>query len=192
MFLVAKKGGGQRPALDLSPLNKFIPTEHFKMENLMTIKSLINKEDCLPMHPDSQKLIFLRFLWQGRSYQLVTMPFSLNVAPRGFAKFLKLVIATRPGCSNDYFSRRYTCARSNSRNNKSTRTYDFKPTRVITVSDQLQKVISSSNTDNLPWDAHRLGNDEICLTTEKSENIQRECRDLLKTQPPSIRQISRN
>ncbi|CAB3986747.1 Hypothetical predicted protein [Paramuricea clavata] len=39
IFLVAKKGGGQRPVLDLSPLNKFIQTEHFKMENLMTIKS---------------------------------------------------------------------------------------------------------------------------------------------------------
>ena len=40
-----KKGGGQRPALDLSPLNKFIQAEHFKMENLITIKSLITKGD---------------------------------------------------------------------------------------------------------------------------------------------------
>ena len=32
---------------------------------------------------------------------------------------------------------------------------------------------------------------EFILPTEKSENIQRECRNLLKTQQPSIRQISR-
>ena len=32
---------------------------------------------------------------------------------------------------------------------------------------------------------------EFVLPTDKSENIQRECRNLLKTQPPSIRQISR-
>ena len=102
MFLVAKKGIGQRPVLDLSPLNKFIATEHFKMENLMTIKALVNKGDYMinidltdayltvPMHPDSQK--FLRFLWQGQSYQFV-MPFGLNVAPRVFTKLMKPIIA---------------------------------------------------------------------------------------------------
>ena len=123
-------------------------------------------------------------------------------------------LAKRPGCSNDYFSRRYTCGRSNNRNNKSTGTCDYKSTRVIRVFDQLQKVNSCSNTENsLLMDAHRLDNDGICLIvptqrilflgmlidsttmefvlpTEKSENIQRECRNLLKTQQPYIRQIS--
>ena len=86
MFLVAKKGGDQPPVLDLSPLNKFIPTEHFKMKNIMTIKALIRDyminidlTDAyltVPiMHLDSQK--FLRFLWQGQSYQFVTMPFGV-------------------------------------------------------------------------------------------------------------------
>ena len=100
-------------------------------------------------------------------------------------------LVTKPGCSNDY-SRRYTCARSNNRYNKSTRTYGYESTRVIRVFDQLEKVNSYSNTENpLLGDAHRLDNDGICLTNGKSENIQRECRNLLKTQQPSIRQISR-
>ena len=101
-------------------------------------------------------------------------------------------LAKRPGCSNDNFSRRYTSSRSNSRNNESTRTHDYKSTRVIRVFDQLQKVNSCSNTENpLLGDAHRLDNDGIYLTNGKSENIQRECRNLLRTQQPSIRQISR-
>ena len=69
----------------------------------MTIKSLINKGDYMinidftdayltvPIHPNSQQ--FLRFLWQGQSYQFVTMPFGLNVAPRVFTKLMKPVIA---------------------------------------------------------------------------------------------------
>ena len=101
-------------------------------------------------------------------------------------------LAKRPGCSNDNFSRRYT-SRSNSRNNESTRTHDYKSTRVIRVFDQLQKVNSCSNTENpllmgMLIDSTTM---EFILPTEKSENIQRECRNLLKTQQPSIRQISR-
>ena len=77
-------------------------------------------------------------------------------------------IAKRPGCSNDNFSRRYTSSRSNSRNNESTRTHDYKSTRVIRVFDKLQKVNSCSNTENpLLGDAHRLDNDGIYLTNGK-------------------------
>ena len=77
-------------------------------------------------------------------------------------------LAKRPGCSNDNFSRRYTYSRSNSRNNESTRTHDYKSTRVFRVFDQLQKVNSCSNTENpLLGDAHRLDNDGIYLTNGK-------------------------
>ena len=65
--------------LDLSALNQFIDTEHFKMENLATLKSLLNKGHyvinldltdaylTVPMHPDSQK--FLRFLLGDKTYE---------------------------------------------------------------------------------------------------------------------------
>ena len=101
-------------------------------------------------------------------------------------------LAKRPACSNDYFSRRYTCARSNNRNNESTRTHDYKSTRVIRVFHKLQKVNSCSNTENpllgMLIDSTTM---EFVLPTEKSENIQRQCRNILKTQQPPIRQISR-
>lgn len=119
MFLVTKKSGAQRPVLDLSSLNKFFLTEHFKMENLMTIKSLINKEDYM-INTDftdaylTVPIQFLCFLWQGQSHQIVTMPFCLNMGPR-------------------VFSQRHNCARSNIRHIKQTRTYDNKSTRVIRV-----------------------------------------------------------
>jgi hypothetical protein len=104
LFLVPKKGGGQRPVLDLSSLNQFIDTEHFKMENLATLKSLLNKGDYMinldltdayltvPIHPVSQK--FLRFLFGNETYQFTAMPFGLNIAPRVFTKIMKPVVAS--------------------------------------------------------------------------------------------------
>ena len=104
LFLVPKKGGGQRPVLDFSALNQFIETEHFKMENLVTLKSLLNKGDYMinldltdayltvPMHPDSRK--FLRFLLGDKTYEFTAMPFGLNVAPRLFTKIMKPVVAS--------------------------------------------------------------------------------------------------
>ena len=204
MFLVSKKGGGQRPVLDLSPLNKFIPTEHFKMENLMTIKAIINKGDYMinidltdayltvPMHPDSQK--FLRFLWQGQSYQFVTMPFGLNVAPRVFTKLMKPVIAWLRGQGvrmiiflDDILILAPTVETMNQH-----------ARMTISLLESLGFLINYKKSTLVPTqrilflgmliDSTTM---EFILPTEKSENIQRECRNLLKTQQPSIRQISR-
>ena len=73
------------------------------MENLATLKSLINPGDYMinidltdvylsvPIHQESQK--FLRFIWQNKAYQFKAMPFGLNVAPRVFTKLLKPVVA---------------------------------------------------------------------------------------------------
>ena len=89
LFLVEKKNGGYRPVLDLSPLNTFIETTHFKMEILATLKSLINPGDYMinvdltdaslsvPIHQESQK--FLRLIWQNKAYQFKAMPFGLNM-----------------------------------------------------------------------------------------------------------------
>ena len=43
IFLVPKKGGGQRPVMNLRPLNQFIPYEHFKMEGIHMLKDLLRK-----------------------------------------------------------------------------------------------------------------------------------------------------
>ena len=74
------------------------------MENLATLKSLLNKGDYMinldltdayltvPIHPVSQK--FLRFLFGNETYQFTAMPFGLNIAPRVFMKIMKPVVAS--------------------------------------------------------------------------------------------------
>ena len=45
MFTVPKKDGGQRPVINLKHLNKFVKSEHFKMEGLHTVKALLRQND---------------------------------------------------------------------------------------------------------------------------------------------------
>ena len=179
MFLVAKKGGGQRPVLDLSPLNKFIPKGDYMINIDLTDKYLT-----VPMHPDSQK--FLRFLWQGQSYQFVTMPFGLNVAPRlVFTKLMKPVIAWLRGQGvrmiiflDDILLLAPTVETMNQH-----------ARMTISLLESLGFLINYKKSTLVPTqrilflgmliDSTTM---EFILPTEKSENIQRECRNLLKTQ----------
>ena len=103
LFLVPKKGGSMRPVIDLSSLNKFIVNEHFQMENLSCLKTLLSPGDFMtnidlkdaylsvPVHESSRK--FLRFIWKGTCYQFKALPFGLCSAPRIFTKVLKPVAA---------------------------------------------------------------------------------------------------
>ena len=43
LFATPKRDGSMRPIIDLSPLNRFIDTPHFQMENLATVKSLLKQ-----------------------------------------------------------------------------------------------------------------------------------------------------
>ena len=45
MFMVPKKDGGQRPVINLKHLNRFVKSEHFKMEGLHTVKAPIQEHD---------------------------------------------------------------------------------------------------------------------------------------------------
>jgi hypothetical protein len=45
VFLVLKKDGGQRPVINLKGLNRFIHTEHFKMEGIHILKDLLKAGD---------------------------------------------------------------------------------------------------------------------------------------------------
>ncbi|XP_068696744.1 uncharacterized protein [Montipora capricornis] len=92
-----------RPVIDLSSLNKFIVNEHFQMENLSCLKTLLLPGDFMtnidlkdaylsvPVHETSRK--FLRFIWKGTCYQFKALPFGLCSAPRIFTKALKPVAA---------------------------------------------------------------------------------------------------
>ena len=45
IFLVKKKGGGQRPVINLKALNQFVQVEHFKMEDLHLLPDLLQQGD---------------------------------------------------------------------------------------------------------------------------------------------------
>jgi hypothetical protein len=95
--------GGFRPILNLKPLNKFIRYEHFKMENLQSVRFLLREGDWMvkldlkdayltvPIHSSHQK--FVRLGWKGRIYQFLCLAFGLAPAPRIFTKILKAVMA---------------------------------------------------------------------------------------------------
>ena len=102
VFLVPKKDGGNRLILDLSALNNHINKVSFKMEDKITISSLIESNDyfasidlksafhIIPLHNDSKKLVVFEIF--GQRYCFNFLPFGLTSAPRVFSKVLKPVI----------------------------------------------------------------------------------------------------
>ena len=103
-FLAEKKGGGQRPVVNLKALNNFVRSEHFKMESLHILPDLIQTGDYMikldlkdaylqiPIYQDHQHL--LQFQWMEKTYQFLCLPFGLTSAPRVFTKVLKPLIGT--------------------------------------------------------------------------------------------------
>ena len=122
------------------------------------------------------------------------MPFGLNVAPRVFTKLMKPVIAWLRGQGvrmiifvDDILLLAPTVETMNQH-----------ARMTISLLESLGFLINYKKSTLVP--THRIlflgmlidsTTMEFILPTEKSENIQRECRNLLKTQQPSIRQISR-
>ena len=97
LFLVPKKGGSQRPVINLKHLNQFVKYEHFKMKNIHMLRDLLKKHDYLvkiylkdanftiPIWVNHQK--FLRFLWKETLYKFTCSSCSLQgsrtIAPVG-------------------------------------------------------------------------------------------------------------
>lgn len=102
IFLIPKKDGTYRFILNLKMLNKFINSEHFKMEDIRTASKLINKncfmatidlQDAyflVPIHDVSKK--YLRFKFQGNTFEFQCLPFGLSLAPLVFTKLMKPVV----------------------------------------------------------------------------------------------------
>ena len=103
IFLVPKKNKSWRPVVDLSPLNKYIRLDKFRMETLSTIRGAVKVNDWavsldlsdaylhVPIHPASRK--FLRFAFEGKVYQFKALPFGISTAPRVFTILMRTVAA---------------------------------------------------------------------------------------------------
>lgn len=108
IFLVSKPNGKHRFILNLKKFNKFIDTEHFKLEDLRTAIKLIS-EGCfmstldlkdayflVPIHKKSRK--YLRFQFNNRLFEFNVLPFGLSTAPFIFTKIMKPVIKLLRSC----------------------------------------------------------------------------------------------
>ena len=103
LFVVPKKDGGWRPIINLKRLNQFLCTTHFKMESILSLRDVLKKDDYMikvdlkdayltvPIHAPHRK--YLRFLWNGTSYQFKVLPFGLSTAPWTFTKIMRPVMA---------------------------------------------------------------------------------------------------
>ena len=103
IFLVPKKDGSYRPVINPRPLNRHIEQVHFKMESLGMMKDLLRQDDWMAsvdlkdaylsvaIWEDHRK--YLRFQWQGSTYEFRCLSFGLSSTPRVFTKLLKPVLA---------------------------------------------------------------------------------------------------
>ena len=103
VFLVPKKDRGQRPVINLKRLNKYVHTEHFKMEGIHVLKDLLQAGDFMvkvdlkdayftvPMHEEDRD--FLKFTYENKTYRFNCLPFGLACAPWVFTKILRPVAA---------------------------------------------------------------------------------------------------
>ena len=87
----------------MRPVNKCIKYEHFKMENLNSMRFLLRKGNWMvkidlkdvyfTVGVRESHCKFLRFSWRGRVFQFCCMAFGLAPAPRVFTKLMKVVVS---------------------------------------------------------------------------------------------------
>ena len=88
LFLVPKRDKSQRPVINLKVLNKFVQTQHIKMEEIHPLKELVRPGDWLakvdlkdtyfkiPIHLAHRT--FLSLLFQEKTYEFNCIPFGLH------------------------------------------------------------------------------------------------------------------
>jgi hypothetical protein len=102
VFIVPKETGDLRPVIDLRKLNRYMSYNHFKMENIDLVKSIIRRGDYMisidlnqafyhvPLVESQQP--YFAFDFQAKRYCFTCLPFGLTASPRIFTKVLKLII----------------------------------------------------------------------------------------------------
>ncbi|XP_011883839.1 PREDICTED: uncharacterized protein LOC105570989, partial [Vollenhovia emeryi] len=103
IFLTLKPDGSYRLILNLKNLNKFISTEHFKLEDEKIVRRLLTP-NCYMAAIDFQDAYYLisvrnsdqkvlRFKFQGKLFEFTCLPFGLSTAPYTFTKIMKSVMS---------------------------------------------------------------------------------------------------
>lgn len=100
--MVPKPDGKKRFILNLKKLNKFIQTDHFKLEDLRTAVKLVT-DDCymatldlkdayfmINIHQQSRK--YLRFIFEEQIFEFKVLAFGINTAPYIFTKITKPIV----------------------------------------------------------------------------------------------------
>ena len=98
-FLLKTKLGGFRLVINLRNLNQFIHMEHFAMETITNLRTMLSKDDWimtidisdayLTIPLDEEFKNYVAFQYQDQNYRFLCMPFSLNDATRAFTKAMK-------------------------------------------------------------------------------------------------------
>ena len=91
-----------RGCIDLRRLNQHIWYKHLKMEGLHTIQPLIQRNDLVTKVDLSDFYMhfrigqadgrYMRFMWEGKKYRCISMPFGLAPAPRLATEMMAPVI----------------------------------------------------------------------------------------------------
>jgi hypothetical protein len=105
LFLVEKvqSNGEYRPIINLKPLKRFGEEWSFKMEGLPVVCSLIEPNNftlkldltdayySVPVYPEYRR--FLRFVFNGKIFEIQCLPFGLKSAPPAFTRLMTPVTA---------------------------------------------------------------------------------------------------
>lgn len=203
MFTVPKPNGDNRFILNLKNLNKFIHTEHFKLEDLRTATKLMSKgcymsttdlKDAyflVPIHNSDKK--YLRFAWKHNIYEFQVLPFGLNTAPYVFTKILKPVmqhLRSKGLISVIYLDDIWCCGRSSQECADNVQ-------KTVKILSDLGFIINFDKSSLIPQKCVKfLGfilNSEkyhIALPTQKRQNIKDEIHKFLNKKSCKIRELA--
>ena len=103
IFLMPKKDTDQRPVINLKSLNRFVHTEHFKMEGIHVLRDLLRaggwmgkidlKDAHFTLPIQEEDRAFLKCSFKDHTYQFKCLPSGLACAPWVFTKTLTPIAA---------------------------------------------------------------------------------------------------
>ena len=181
VFLVGKKGGGNRPVINLKHLNQFIPYQHFKMECLFCLREVLQKDDFMckldmkdayfsvPLHQSSRKCqifmvreplrvplsMFLLKPSTWKIYDTFKSPYISNEAYK---------------YSSDNIPRRYAFNGTNNGGNFNVQRYNHLPSATSGFHFKHEEInFESSSRDRISWSDSKLCENDTFIARTKNK-----------------------